>query len=55
MHFYYVDEKENVVKKQKIYTKPELAFVTIAVTDIITTSPTDEEWNDENAKDDGWL
>ena len=53
--FIFEDEKENVVKSKKTYTEPELRFIVIQAVDIITTSPNDGEWEDDNVKDDGWL
>ena len=52
--YFFEDEKENVVKSKKTYTEPELRFIVIQTVDIITTSPEDE-WEDDNVKDDGWL
>lgn len=42
------------MKSKKTYTEPELRFIVIQTVDIITTSPEDE-WEDDNVKDDGWL
>ena len=53
--FIFEDEKENVVESKKIYTKPDLRFIVISSVDIITTSPVQDEWEDDNVKDDGWL
>jgi len=37
------------------YTIPEFEIITLKVADIIATSPNENEWNDENVQEEGWL
>ena len=37
------------------YSTPEIEIILLNVADIITTSFKENEWNDDNVQEEGWL
>lgn len=43
------------MSKKTVYEIPEIEIIALKSVDIITTSPQESEWDDDNVRDDGWV